>query len=72
MTIRERLTLDERLRFAAEEMKALEALTVADPYRRSMLEDIEEREYSRAISKATGNYEPPDAPGWEGGFAENH
>lgn len=22
--------------------------------------------------KATDNYEPPDPPGWEGGFAENH
>lgn len=24
------------------------------------------------IAEANRNYEPPDAPGWEGGFAENH
>ena len=72
MNIRERLSLDERLRFAAAEMKELESLTVAEPYRRSMLEDIEDRNYDRAIAKATGNWEPPDPPGWEGGFAENH
>lgn len=24
------------------------------------------------IAEANDNYEPPDAPGWEGGFADNH
>jgi hypothetical protein len=24
------------------------------------------------IMNAIDNYEPPDPPGWEGGFAENH
>jgi hypothetical protein len=24
------------------------------------------------INAAIDNYEPPDPPGWEGGFAENH
>lgn len=24
------------------------------------------------IAKTRDNYEPPDVPGWEGGFAENH
>ncbi len=24
------------------------------------------------INQENNNYEPPDPPGWEGGFAENH
>lgn len=24
------------------------------------------------IAEAKGEYEPPDPPGWEGGFADNH
>ena len=39
---------------------------------RSAHDDIEEGEYGRAIAKARGDWEPPDAPGWEGGFAPNH
>jgi hypothetical protein len=27
---------------------------------------------SMLIAEAVDNYEPPDPPGWEGGFAEDH
>ena len=37
-----------------------------------ILDDIVNQEYARAIAKARGDYEPPDPPGFEGGFAENH
>ena len=66
------LTLDQRLEWMAIEMENIESLTIAMPWARSIFEDIEEREYKRAIQKATGNWEPRDPPGWEGGFAENH
>lgn len=67
------LTLDERLEMAAIEMDNLEKLTVAEPFKRSAFEDIEDREYDRAKQKATGNWEPPDDPdAWAGGFADNH
>lgn len=26
----------------------------------------------KAVTEFDDNYEPPDPPGWEGGFAENH
>lgn len=66
------LSVEQRLEWLAIEMQNLESLTVAEPWKRSILEDIEDREYGRAIVKATGNWEPPDPPGWEGGFADNH
>lgn len=31
-----------------------------------------EQTISVYIAREHDNYEPPDPPGWEGGFAENH
>jgi len=67
------LNIEERLELVAIEMQNLEELTVAVPWKRAIFEDIEDREYARARSKATGDYEPPDDPdAWSGGFADNH
>lgn len=66
------LTLNQRIEWLAIEMQNIESLTVGDPWRRSMFEAIEEREYQLAQQKASGNWEPRDPPGFEGGFAENH
>lgn len=30
------------------------------------------RDAEAALHAIEDNYEPPDPPGWEGGFAENH
>ena len=74
-----RMTVEQRLEMHAHEAQNLCSLLYPEIQSRGLrswnqetFEDIENREYERAISKATGNYEPPDGPGWEGGFADNH
>ncbi len=34
--------------------------------------DTAQKVLAETIADAIENYEPPDPPGWEGGFAENH
>lgn len=43
------------------------ALFIAD-----VLGDLATENFDVALAKARGEYESPDPPGWEGGFAENH
>ena len=74
--IRAEMTIMERLEVHAIEARDLCDIvwaTSADSFQKEALSDIEDREYNRAISKATGNYEPPDdTDAWSGGFADNH
>lgn len=39
--------------------------------RHSSLESAKEA-LAKMVAEYLDNYEPPDPPGWEGGFAENH
>ena len=66
------LTVKDRLEWVAIEMDSLSLLATYDPWNNDILGDIEAGEYKRAIAKARGDYEPPDPPGFEGGFADNH
>lgn len=68
-----RFTINERLEACALEMQNLQQLSTAfDDSEKGTFEDIEAGEYARAIQKARGDWEPPDPPGFEGGFAPNH
>ena len=40
--------------------------------RRDELAQAIQRAIEEYIGEEDRNYEPPDPPGWEGGFAENH
>lgn len=40
--------------------------------RRDMLAQIIQSAIEDFITSEQDNYEPPDPPGWEGGFADNH
>lgn len=75
----ERLMADwsllQRVRFTAVLM--LEVLHATVPLEQFEIEpqafdDIQMGEFGRAIQRCDGNWEPPDPPGWEGGFADNH
>lgn len=67
-----RMTVTQRLRAAAVEMRNLRDLTTAEPWLNSILEHIEDREYQTAIDKVDNNWEPRDQYEGDGTFAENH
>ena len=46
---------------------------IEDEYGESQSENFGSRlAAQRYLDDLISNYEPPDPPGWEGGFAENH
>ncbi len=46
---------------------------IEDEYGESQSENFGSRiAAQRRLDEMIDNYEPPDPPGWEGGFAENH
>jgi hypothetical protein len=54
-----------------------ETLLQDEPYlnterRRDMLANAIQSAIENFIERERDNYEPPDPPGWEGSFAENH
>jgi hypothetical protein len=72
------MTLMQRLEWFALEAHHLDQLTEIGKHgiptmARSAFDDVMDyQDYERAIQKASGNWEPTDPPGFEGGFAENH
>lgn len=63
-----------RLEVLVREHVAFEEMAATEHNRliQDVLYDIALGDLGRALLRATDNYEPPDAPGWEGGFASNH
>jgi hypothetical protein len=51
---------------------AIKEKDVGDPTSRHGWKSEELLEAWLEIRAAIDNYEPPDPPGWEGGFASNH
>lgn len=72
------MTLMQRLEWFALEAQNLDQLTELGKHgiptmARSAFDDVMDyQNYERAIAKARGDWEPPDPPGFEGGFADNH
>ena len=66
------LSMKDRLLAYAIESENLAELAVHDTNIDSFLWSIHLDKYEEAKCKARRDYEPPDPPGWEGGFADNH
>lgn len=68
-------TIEARLLFVARELKELDSLYCSHKFyeqQSDALGDIESQRYDRAISKLTGNYEPPDGDPREGGICDGN
>ena len=67
-------SLTERVRFVAEELQNLnQIIGLGDgDVLQDAMSDIFTEKFEEAISRCDGDWEPPDPPGWEGGFADNH
>jgi hypothetical protein len=72
------LGIRERFEWVALEMQNLNEILntyhgdAEEVFLNDIYEEIQCEEFQRAIDKLRGNWEPPDPPGWEGGFADNH
>lgn len=66
------MTMKERLLAFALEAENLDHLSNTDHEVAFVFDAIMMGEFSDAVRKARGDWEPPDPPGWEGGIADNH